>query len=63
MTTKKLEDIIKAKKRVFSDFSIPWDEEIESKFKREMERNPYADPELILDRMTHDAILHRLATM
>lgn len=41
----------KQKQEVFRDFLIPWPEEIESKYKREIKAHPGADPELILDRI------------
>ena len=57
--TKLQQAIINAKKRVFSDFCIPWDESIEPRFLEECAQCPNADPELIMDRLAHDKIIER----
>lgn len=58
---KTLKQIIKAKKYVFYDFCIPWNVEIEHKFKAAMEMNPHADPECTLDRICRPYIERKLA--
>lgn len=55
--------IIKAKQRVFKDWGIEWDAAIEEKFKREMAANPRADPEVVLDRITHDIIRRKIESL
>lgn len=55
--------IIKAKQRVFEDWGIEWDAAIEEKFKREMAANPRADPEVVLDRITHDIIRRKIESL
>lgn len=56
-------DIIKAKQRVFEDWGIEWDAAIEQKFQSETDARPNADPEVILDRITHDIIRHRIDSL
>lgn len=56
-------EIIKAKQRVFEDWGIKWDATIEQKLQSEMAARPRADPEAILDRITHDIILHRIESL
>lgn len=56
-------DVIKAKQRVFEDWGIKWDTAIEQKLQSEMDARPNADPEVILDRITHDIILHRIESL
>lgn len=56
-------DIIRAKQRVFEDWGIKWDATIEQKLQSEMAARPRADPEVILDRITHDIILHRIESL
>ena len=46
------------KKQVFEDFHVPWDYEIEQKFKREMSKFPNRDPSIVLDRIAHDYLLN-----
>lgn len=55
--------IIKAKQRVFKDWGIEWNDAIEEKFKKEMAANPRADPEVVLDRITHDIILRKIESL
>lgn len=52
--------IINAKKEVFKDFNIPWDDNIEDKFLIECAKRPNADKELILDILTHDIIVAKI---
>lgn len=56
-------DIIKEKKRVFKDWGIKWDAAIEEKLKKEMATNPRADPEVVLDRITHDIIRRKIESL
>mgnify|MGYP006943187739 CR=1 FL=1 len=56
-------EIIKAKQRVFEDWGIKWDAAIEQKLQSEMEARPNADPEVILDRITHDIIQRRIESL
>lgn len=46
------------KKQVFEDFHVPWDYEIEQKFKREMSKFPNKDPSIVLDRIAHDYLFN-----
>ena len=52
--------IINAKKEVFEDFNIPWDNNIEDKFLIECAKRPSTDKELILDILTHDIIVAKI---
>lgn len=52
--------IINAKKEVFEDFNIPWDNNIEDKFLIECAKRPSADKELILDILTHDILVAKI---
>ena len=52
--------IINAKKEVFEDFNIPWDNNIEDKFLIECAKRPNADKELILDILTHDILVAKI---
>lgn len=45
--------LIAAKKEVFDDFCIPWDEEIERKFAATMAKYPNSNPEIVLDNIAH----------
>lgn len=56
-------DVIKAKQRVFEDWGIKWDTAIEQKLQSEMDARPNADPEVILDRITHDIIQRRIDSL
>lgn len=56
-------NIIKAKQRVFKDWGIKWDAAIEQQFQSEMAARPRADPEVILDRITHDIIQRRIDSL
>lgn len=56
-------NIIKAKQRVFEDWGIKWDAAIEQQFQSEMAARPHADPEVILDRITHDIIQRRIESL
>lgn len=56
-------EIIKAKQRVFKDWGIKWDAAIEQKFQKEMAARPRADPEVVLDRITHDIIAKRIESL
>lgn len=56
-------EIIKAKQRVFEDWGIKWDAAIEQQLQSEMAARPRADPEVILDRITHAIILHRIESL
>lgn len=56
-------EIIKAKQRVFEDWGIKWDVTIEQKLQSEMAARPRADPEVVLDRITHDIIRHRIESL
>ena len=56
-------DILCAKKRTFEDWGIPWDKTIEAKWKTEVAARPDADPEVILDRLTHDLIARPLESL
>lgn len=53
-------DIIRIKKRLFKDFFIPWDNAIEYKLEDAMKANPFADPEIILDRICRTYINKKL---
>lgn len=44
-------NLIQEKKAVFNGFKIPWNKEIEVKFKREKTSYPNIDPQIILDRI------------
>lgn len=52
------ERLLCEKKQVFEDFNVPWDYEIEQKFKREMSKFPNRDPSIVLDRIAHDYLLN-----
>ena len=52
------ERLLCEKKQVFEDFNVPWDYEIEQKFKREMSKFPNKDPSIVLDRIAHDYLLN-----
>ena len=56
-------DILCAKKRTFKDWGIPWDTTIEAKWKTEVAARPNADPEVILDRLTHDIIARHIESL
>ena len=56
-------EVIKAKQRVFKDWGIKWDAAIEQKFQKEMDARPRADPEVVLDRITHDIIAKRIESL
>lgn len=56
-------EIIKAKQRVFEDWGIKWDTAIKQKLQSEMDARPNADPEVILDRITHDIIQRRIDSL
>jgi hypothetical protein len=53
-------DIIRTKKKLFKDFFIPWDNTIEYKLEDAMKANPFADPEIILDRICRTYINRKL---
>lgn len=57
--TKQQRDIIDAKKEVFRGFFLKWDKDIERRFLDECSRRPNADPQIIMDRLTHDKIQER----
>lgn len=57
--TKQQRDIIDAKKEVFRGFYLKWDKDIEHRFLDECSRRPNADPQIIMDRLTHDKIQER----
>lgn len=44
-------NLIQEKKAVFDGFKIPWNKEIEIKFKKEKASYPNIDPQIILDRI------------
>lgn len=50
--------LLREKKQVFEDFHVPWDYEIEQKFKREMSKFPNKDPSIVLDRISHDYLFN-----
>lgn len=53
-------NLIREKKKLFKDFFIPWNEEIERKFATEMKTYPSADPECVLDRIARPYIHKKL---
>ena len=58
---KPYKNLVREKKAIFKDFYIPWDNEIERRLETEMNANPLADPEIILDRICRPYINKKLA--
>lgn len=58
--TKIQKDALKTKKEVFRGYCIPWDSSITNKFLHECAKRPNANPEVILDILTHDIIVKKI---
>ncbi len=55
--SKELRSIVNAKKKVFREFCVEWNDDIEKKFLEEVSKHPNDDPEVIMDIVSHDALI------
>lgn len=55
--SKELRSIVNTKKKVFREFYVEWNDDIEKKFLKEVSKHPNDDPEVIMDIVSHDALI------